>query len=185
MPPSQQGQVDRVWTLRNESTKRRIDEMIYSNISASSKEKWYPEALYKALDYLSSHDLKTMESGRYSIEGDSVFVNLTDSTTAPARERKAEAHRKYIDVQFLAEGVEDIGFACLNDGFTVVEDRLEEKDIIFYSGVQKESFVTLYPGDFAVFFPEDVHRPLCRRDGCERVRKAVVKILLSRWDSKY
>ena len=150
--------------------------MIYSNIHLPRPKSVYPPAILKMLDYLAETDFSDMELGRYHLDGDNIFAILNNSTTSPASQRRPEAHRKYIDIQYVLEGVEDVGFACASDRLVVEEDLLEEKDIIFYSHVPNESFVTLRPGDFIVLFPEDVHRVLCQKEGCETVRKVVGKV---------
>ena len=150
--------------------------MIYSNISLPRSKSIYSPAIMKVLDFLATADFSTMEPGRHPIDGNDIFILLNTSTTSPSHERRAEAHKKYIDIQFMIEGVEDIGFACLSKDITVDEDLLDEKDIIFYSDVKNESFVTLRAGDFAILFPEDIHRPLCKKDGCDTVRKVVGKV---------
>jgi YhcH/YjgK/YiaL family protein len=46
---------------------------------------------------------------------------------------------------------------------TVAEDLLAERDLLFYTGMENESMLTMTPGSFAVFLPTDVHRPALRR----------------------
>ena len=49
--------------------------------------------------------------GKIPIQGDQVFALVRDNTTKPRAQGTWEAHRKYIDVQFLAAGVEEMGYA--------------------------------------------------------------------------
>ncbi|MBR4597480.1 MAG: YhcH/YjgK/YiaL family protein [Opitutales bacterium] len=95
--------------------------------------------------------------------------------TAPQCEKKFEAHRKFIDIQFLAEGEEKIYFGSSGE-FEVSEPYDEMKDAEFFCGTPREACV-LRAGEFAVFFPEDAHQPGCMA-GCEpsQVKKVVVKI---------
>ncbi|GGD51900.1 hypothetical protein GCM10010911_06850 [Paenibacillus nasutitermitis] len=58
----------------------------------------YPAALIRALDYLKEADWSKLENGRYDIDGDRIFVNVGDGTTAHASQRKAERHIRYTDV---------------------------------------------------------------------------------------
>ena len=94
----------------------------------------------------------------------------------PKQKRRAEAHRKYVDIQYIAAGEEKIGVAPLQDGYEVVEDKLAEKDVIFYAGLQDEVELGLKAGMFAVLFPWEVHRPNCAFDEPAPVRKVVMKI---------
>ena len=50
------------------------------------------------------------------------------------------------------------------------------KDNIFYETVENEQFVTLHPGEFTVYFTNDIHRPNCTMDEPVNIHKAVVKI---------
>jgi len=86
-----------------------------------------------------------------------------------------EAHRRYIDIQYLVSGIERIGYTPVaNLALTTPYD--EDKDVAFYQG--HGDILTLEPGMFAVFFPHDAHMPmLCEAGGSpKQVRKIVVKI---------
>ena len=50
------------------------------------------------------------------------------------------------------------------------------KDNIYYDEVADEQFVTLHPGEFTVYFTNDIHRPNCTMDEPVNIHKAVVKI---------
>ena len=58
-------------------------------------------------------------------------------------------------------------------------DRLAEKDIAFLAEGQQEKTVILNEGDFVVFYPGEVHKPLCAVGAPAKVRKAVVKMLMA------
>ncbi len=60
----------------------------------------------------------------------------------------------------------------------VTEDRTPQQDILFWQVEEEETQITLKPGMFAIFFPQDIHRPCCHpRDGeRQHIRKAVMKI---------
>ena len=87
-------------------------------------------------------------------------------------------HRDYIDVQYMVHGHELIGFyPDCKDG-VVQEDLLEEKDVLFYEERSdvNELMLPMTDGCYAVFFPEDVHRPCCMMDAPEDVKKIVLKV---------
>lgn len=58
-------------------------------------------------------------------------------------------------------------------------DWLAEKDIAFLAEGQQEKTVILNEGDFVVFYPGEVHKPLCAVGAPAKVRKAVVKMLMA------
>ena len=76
----------------------------------------------------------------------------------------------------MVAGEEKIGVAPLVAGYEVVEDKLAEKDAIFYANLQDEVELGLKAGMFAVLFPWEVHRPNCAAGEPGKVRKVVMKI---------
>ena len=133
-------------------------------------------ALQKALRYLQTTDFAGLAPGKYEIDGKKIFAAVSDNETKPKAERRPEAHKKYIDIQYLSSGKEMIGCSFLTDQNEVLEDRLAEKDVIFYKNVVDEIDCELHPGVYAVLFPGDIHRPGCAIGTSSQVRKVVVKI---------
>ena len=52
-----------------------------------------------------------------------------------------------------------------------------ESDVGFASGPEHAGG-ELGEGRFVIFFPGELHKPSCKSEGCDHVRKAVVKILM-------
>ncbi|HAS74669.1 MAG TPA: YhcH/YjgK/YiaL family protein [Clostridiales bacterium UBA8960] len=152
--------------------------MIFSNIATWKLEmNQYSEKIQKALQFLATNDFTTINAGEIEIDGRDVFAIVMDKHTGPVSERAPETHVKYIDIQYLVSGRESIGFSRAYDSLIIATDATEEKDLMLYeNALSHESFVNLIPGDFAIFFPADVHRPLCVYGEPMPVRKVVVKI---------
>lgn len=153
--------------------------MFFSNIEAVERpEKKYPESIAKAIQYLKSkqHDFSSIPAGIYPIEGDDFFVQVFDVQTKEKDEAKPEVHRKYIEVHYSVEGKERIGFAVDLGKNTVTDNLLELKDALYYGQIENEAELVLQPGDYAVFFPEDVHRPIWEHGGSATIRRVVIKI---------
>lgn len=139
---------------------------------------WYaglPRALTEALDYLRDSDVLSLELGRHDLDGDRLFALVQEYTTRDVTECRWEAHRRYCDVQFVASGVERIDVANLAD-MQVVELYDAAKDVAFFSG--DGDSLTLRAGAFAIFAPQDVHRPCIAAYSREPVRKIVIKARL-------
>lgn len=95
--------------------------------------------------------------------------------TKPESEKKLEVHRKFIDIQFLVSGTEKIFFGDIDD-FDVKVPYNPEKDAEFLQGKMTDS-TTLKANEFAIFFPEDAHKPGCQSlDDSSEVAKVVVKV---------
>ena len=148
--------------------------MIYSSLTAKKGNYQYPEAIQKALDFLAKEDTVALPVGKYEIDGDNIYVLIQDQTTADAKDKRAESHRNYIDIQYLFTGAEKQGYAMLGEG--VKGEEPAGKDNIYYDTVKDEQFVILKPGDFTIYFTNDIHRPNCAVDAPMAIHKAVVKI---------
>lgn len=159
--------------------------MIYSTIARLGRDlESYPKVIKKALRFLRDTNFDNLQDGRYEIQGEQCFVILGKMETKPLEETRPEAHDRFLDIQALLAGKETIGFAQ-RKAATPEEDLLKDKDICFYSSdLEGESLLHMEAGEYAIFFPADIHRPLIQRDGVEMVRKAVVKISMDLLDEK-
>lgn len=155
--------------------------MIFSNIQTWHLDQdLYSDKIQTALRYLTSNEFTKMNAGEYEIDGRNIFAIVMDKQTSNIMERVPETHVKYIDIQYLVTGRESIGFSRISDATLLTIDALEEKDLLLYEkNMSHESFVNLLPGDFAIFFPTDIHRPLCVYGEVCQVRKVVVKIAVN------
>ena len=149
--------------------------MISSSIYAKEDVNKYPKAIQTALEYLKSHDFTAMETGVYEIQGKEIYAQVMDAQTGAVEEKRPEVHEKYVDVQFLASGREKLGFTP-DTGNYEVDERIDERDLIFYKSVENESFIEATPGCYNMFFPEDVHRPAVASGEPMTIRKVVVKV---------
>ena len=122
--------------------------------------------------FLKSHDLSSLEAGKYPIKGDELFVNIQVAKGKTAEEAVVETHRKMVDIQVPISGSETYGFtpaALLPEA-----EYDESKDMTLLPGAQKQSFVTCEKGMFAIFFPQDGHAP-CITSATE-LKKAIFKV---------
>lgn len=138
-----------------------------------------PTAIETALDFLRTTDFRALPPGVVEIDGKNIFAQIIDLTTRPKEEIRPEVHRQYLDIQFLAWGEEKIGLAIDTGNNVISESLLTERDIIFYHHSENEFFFDMVPGSYAIFFPQDVHRPGCNKSSATPIRKIVVKVALS------
>lgn len=129
-----------------------------------------------ALEYLEKNDLKVFDNGRYDILGDDVYVNVQDYTSKPKTQGKWEAHKKYIDIQFMIKGTERIGVGEI-DNYQTTEAYDESKDLEFLAVANYNyQFINMNENDFIILYPQDVHMPQIAMNTPSYVKKAVVKI---------
>lgn len=135
--------------------------------------------IMRGLDFLKNTDFSQKNTGRYDIEGNEIFALIFDLETSAKSENSPEVHRNYIDIQYLVSGKEIIGVTTDLGTLPVKTPYDEKRDILFYADSENETDLHLLPGNFAIFFPEDVHRPNCQYENSQKIRKVVVKIALS------
>lgn len=154
--------------------------MISGNINYIDETGAYPPAVLHALRLLQQYDFSKMEPGRYEVEGgDDIYLLVCELNTEPAADRKLEAHRRYIDIHLVLQGSENIGFCVLGDDSEIESPYDEKNDIVFFKNNLVASLHRLLPGDFAVFFPRDLHRTLCCDERPAPVRKVLMKVSCS------
>ncbi|WP_263771664.1 YhcH/YjgK/YiaL family protein [Propionivibrio soli] len=134
-----------------------------------------PAAIVRALEKLSSVDLRKAEPGRYEIEGDKLFYLVQDVELRTVEQSRAEAHVEYADIQIPVSTAERYGFA-LPQPLAPTDDQLATKDLAFYPTPANESFVDTVPGTYLVFMPKELHRPCLSLGKIETIRKVVVKV---------
>lgn len=154
--------------------------MIYGDLKHRENYKnQMPSFLYDCLEALDQAGLASKEDGSYEIMG--CRVSLETNPSELPEQRKLEGHKKYIDIQYEVNGEEEwIGVETKFDAGREFEAH-PDRDLYFYEDAwEKESKLRLTTGRFAIFFPEDLHRPLCQgKKGSLLLRKAVMKVPVS------
>ncbi len=138
--------------------------------------KMTPE-MQKALDFLKASVGKDLADGRIPIDGDKVYAMVQSyDTLVHSDPAKLEAHKKYIDVQYVAKGEEVIGWA-LTSNLTETVSYNAEKD--FWLGTMPAKGMTpvvVTTGQAAVLWPTDAHAPRLAAGAPSVVKKIVVKV---------
>ena len=144
-----------------------IDRIAHANLYASLGPR-----VARALDYLQQTDVASLEAGTYELDGRRLYVIVQDYTTKPEAEGTWEAHCRYADLQFVASGIERIGFGPMTNFEQQEYDPA--KDYVALCG--NGEFLTLQSGCFMLLWPGEGHMPGIAVDGAAHVRKVVVKI---------
>jgi YhcH/YjgK/YiaL family protein len=129
------------------------------------------------LDWLRAFDPKT-PVGRIAIEGDDLYAMIQAYDTKPAHEKKFESHRTYADIQFVVSGQEIMGYCPLPNLAVVTQPYEAKGDCALYADPKRATDLVLSPGMFAIFWPEDGHKPGCALGPASRVQKVVLKVRL-------
>ncbi len=129
-----------------------------------------------ALAWLRAFDPATPD-GRYAVDGDDVFALVARYATGPATEKRFEAHRRHLDVQFVAAGTERL-LHLPAAGLETETPYDDDADILFFAEPVVASSLLLRAGDCALLWPGDAHKPGCMAGGRHDVTKVVVKVRL-------
>ena len=149
--------------------------MIYGNMSHIAEFHYLPKAILDCFAYMETHDLHTTEPGRYEIDGEQLFVNLSEYTTTSAEQRFWEAHRDYLDVHVMVSGTEQIDLNFISN---MQQKPYEaEKDFLPMDGSARGN-VLLSEGDFLICYPNDAHRTAIAPTTPTTVKKAIFKVKL-------
>lgn len=126
-----------------------------------------------AFKYISETDLANAPDGKADIsDGLKAIYSNAPGKTKEASLSKFECHNKNIDIQVCINGLETIGWKPREKCVTPNGDYNAEKDVQFYSD-GPDTFFQLTNGQFAIFFPEDVHAPMI---GEGSIKKLVIKV---------
>ena len=128
--------------------------------------------LRRAFEWLDSTDVASLEVGRHSIDGDDIFVNVSELDLRPRSAAALEVHNEYIDIQVVFGGEEEFGWSPRS---AVTSPRTEfdvEKDIQFFED-EPQTFYTVREGQFTILMPQDAHAPML---GEGHVRKLIFKV---------
>jgi YhcH/YjgK/YiaL family protein len=130
------------------------------------------ENLKTGFEWIKNNDLKNMADGRYEIS-DKIYANLQSYLTKD--NAPYEAHRDYIDIQYMVDGEELSGVTDYSN-CSIKEEYNKEKDIEFLSCNSEEEFCKIRAGEFFVFFPHDAHKPALKVNENKNVKKVIVKV---------
>lgn len=125
-----------------------------------------------ALTFLRRTDLASLAEGRHEVNGDKVYAVVAKGPGRSAEEALLETHDNYIDIQFVLDGTDTMGWKARKDLGTPTKAYDPERDVAFFSDAP-DAWTAVKPGMFAIFFPEDGHMPMIS-DGL--LHKVIMKV---------
>ncbi|MBR5295728.1 MAG: YhcH/YjgK/YiaL family protein [Clostridia bacterium] len=150
--------------------------MIIDNMKNCEKYFSVHKNFAKAFDFIQKVVEENYAPGKYEIDGVDVYANVLENTTKDDVDCKFEGHQNYIDIQFIASGVEVMQIADISK-MTVKSEYNPEKDVQFYENFDKATTAVIESGEYGIFFPHDIHKPCMSLNGNKTaVKKIVVKV---------
>lgn len=128
----------------------------------------------KGFDFIKKCIAEDLPVGKYEIDGDNVYAFVQAYEAKPDVVKSFEAHKKYIDIQFIVDGNELIYYNHI-DTLSVTTEYNSESDFLLLDG-DSGTPIKLTAGSYAIFFPEDAHKPGIAPEIANNVKKIVVKI---------
>jgi biofilm protein TabA len=151
--------------------------MIVTTLENLSHHMAMTPSMQKAIDYLKSTHPADLQPGQVELDGKNVYVMIQTYETRPITpEVRLEAHREYIDIQYVACGIELMGWAHI-DAIQNPTAYNAEKDVCYGTLPANDmSLVQVAEGQAAIFYPEDAHAPKLAASKPAAVVKIVVKV---------
>ena len=149
--------------------------MILQKLSDSKRIESLHPLLKELFDYVKSHDLSKVGTGRIELEGDRLFINVADPQLMKKEDQKLEVHRAYMDVHIPLSGTEIIGWKAISDIKAVSEQPFDTANDFALYKEEAATYVEVHPGEFLIAYPEDAHAPII---GEGNLRKLIAKVKL-------
>jgi YhcH/YjgK/YiaL family protein len=146
--------------------------MILDQLSGAARYASLHPGFRAGFAFLARPDLVDLETGKYELDGEAVFALINRDPGRGRAGARLEAHRKYIDIQFLVAGSEEIGWRPTPQCRQAVEPYSDERDVAFFAD-EPLAWINLPVGGFMIYYPEDAHAPLASTG--DNV-KAVIKV---------
>jgi biofilm protein TabA len=146
--------------------------MILDTLARADRYSGVHPLFVRAFEFLRNTDLKALAPGKHDIQGEQLFAIVEACTGRTRAEAKLECHRRYIDIQLVLEGLDEMGWKPLGECTEPATDYDAARDLRFFNDAPV-SWIATPPGSFCVFFPDDAHAPLVSRG---MIRKVVVKL---------
>ena len=148
--------------------------MICDRLSNAANYYGVASLIQKGFEFLQRPELASLEDGVHEIQGKDVYAIIARGDGVGRERAMLEAHREYLDIQYVIEGTDVIGWLERDCVERVKDPYVAEKDLEFFYD-RPASWVQVPAGSFAVFLPQDIHAPLATT---QYAHKAVVKVKL-------
>ena len=171
--PSVEGQQTLIIKKTSEGVDQKKIIMIIDTLNNASKYFSLHPSFAKAFEFINATDLVNAADGKSDIaEGLKAIFSNKPGVAAAASVSKFECHNNNIDIQLCINGVETIGWKPREKCVSENGRYNPEKDVQLYYE-QPDMYFQLTNGQFAIFFPEDVHAPMI---GEGEIKKLVIKV---------
>ncbi len=146
--------------------------MIIDTLSNSNLYEKLHSGFKEAFEFLKKENLSFIPDGKHKIAGDIVYVTITRQKGIGRKASLLEKHSEYIDIHFVLEGEDEIGWRSFEDCKRIAQLPEQGRDAESFLD-EPDFYFKLRPGEFAIFFTDDCHAPLSHNSP---IRKGVIKV---------
>ena len=133
--------------------------MIFAKLSQLPRYTTLHPLFPQVLDFIQQNEILALTAGVYPILGEDLFV-IVEKVSGRSREAaKLECHRRYIDIQLVLSGVDEMGWRAVADCRQPIDEFNTTRDIQFFDDTPS-AWIATPPDTFCLFFPDDAHAPL-------------------------
>lgn len=149
--------------------------MLLADLSRDDYAKSLPPVFARLCGKLKALDLANLALGWQDLE-EGIRMNVMSFETSPAEGKKAEMHRKFVDIQLLIEGEEMIEYSLSQPNLSKYDEYRDEDDYQLTDEIDDKNEVILKPNMFAIFLPYEPHKPGNTVNENKTLKKLVVKV---------
>ena len=148
--------------------------MILDTLENAARYAGFKAGISEGFGFLDQPGVAELEPGKYEISDGLVFAIVEKNDGRKVEDGKLEAHRNYLDIQYIISGDESMGWSPLSDLSSSSNGYDAERDLEFFDGAP-QALVKVPPGSFTIFLPTDAHLPGI---GTGPIHKIVVKVAM-------
>lgn len=130
--------------------------------------------LADAVHYITTLEKNKLEIGTYKVN-DNFYYSVQEYYTKPQSECLLESHKKYVDIQWIVEGVEAIEMVDISR-LQVEKIYSKDKDIMYWKVIPNMMRVVLKEETYIVLYPDNAHMGCISIENPVRVKKIVGKV---------
>lgn len=160
------------WSKNENNQQKERKTMITDKLENAAKYYHLHPAFAKAFAFLQQPNLAKLEAGKHVLDGDKLYASISWNKGRKKSSAKLEAHRKYIDIQYVIEGYDEMGWRLTKECKAIDAAYKADGDIEFFNDTPKV-WKKVKAGHFAIFFPEDAHAPVVSD---QDIYKVVIKV---------
>ncbi|MDH2996993.1 hypothetical protein A1D22_04745 [Pasteurellaceae bacterium LFhippo2] len=149
--------------------------MLLGDLSREDYAKSLPPVFARLCGKLKALDLVALPLGWQDLE-DGIRMNVMEFETSPVEGKKAELHRKFIDIQLLISGEEMIEYSLSQPNLALYDEYREDDDYQLTPTLENKNQLFLKPNMFAIFLPNEPHTPGNLVTESKLLKKLVVKV---------